>query len=99
MRPRAAPAAARGGDPQGHRRPLGERYNVRIRTKLRAFSKPHAAILREVGIGRHNLIVLGVDRRPGETLFFGDTAANLLEKANASILFVTGGTGHAGGNR
>jgi nucleotide-binding universal stress UspA family protein len=34
------------------------------------------------------LVVLGVGRRPGEKLFFGDTAAALLERSDKSLLFV-----------
>ena len=30
----------------------------------------------------------GVSRRPGETLFFGDTAASVLERSDTSNLFV-----------
>jgi hypothetical protein len=37
---------------------------------------------------KHNLVVMGVSRRPGEKLFFGDTAAALLEKSERSLLFV-----------
>jgi nucleotide-binding universal stress UspA family protein len=32
--------------------------------------------------------VMGVGRRPGDKLFFGDTAAALLEKSKGSLLFV-----------
>ena len=46
------------------------------------------AILREVERRKHNLVVVGVGRRPGETLFFGDTAAALLEKSKGSLLFL-----------
>jgi hypothetical protein len=35
------------------------------------------------------LIVMGVNRRPGETLFFGDVAAAILERSARSILFVS----------
>jgi hypothetical protein len=31
---------------------------------------------------------MGVNRRPGETLFFGNVAAAVLKRAEASILFV-----------
>jgi nucleotide-binding universal stress UspA family protein len=31
---------------------------------------------------------MGVGRRPGDKLFFGDTAAALLEKSKSSLLFV-----------
>jgi nucleotide-binding universal stress UspA family protein len=34
------------------------------------------------------LIVMGVSRRPGEGLSFGDTAAAVLEHAPGSVLFV-----------
>ena len=46
------------------------------------------AILREADRRKHNLVVLGVGRRPGDRLFFGDTAAGLLEGAGCSLLFV-----------
>ena len=36
----------------------------------------------------HNLIMMGVSRRPGDKLFFGDTAAAVLEKSPTSIVFV-----------
>jgi hypothetical protein len=32
--------------------------------------------------------VLGVSRRPGETLFFGNMAAAVLERCDTAILFV-----------
>ena len=38
--------------------------------------------------GRQDLIVMGVSRRPGDRLFFGDTAATVLEEAPISIVFV-----------
>jgi nucleotide-binding universal stress UspA family protein len=37
---------------------------------------------------RNDLIVLGVGRRPGDKLFFGDTAMAVFEQAPASILLV-----------
>ena len=48
----------------------------------------HEAILAEVKKHGHDLIVMGVSRRPGDKLFFGDTAAAVLENAPASIVFV-----------
>jgi nucleotide-binding universal stress UspA family protein len=44
--------------------------------------------LKEMARRQHNLVVMGVGRRPGERLFFGDTAAALLEKSEHSLLFV-----------
>ena len=68
---------------------LGERYDRPIRTSLKADIAPEEAILRKVRSGRHNLIVMGVNRRPGETLFFGNVAAAVLRQAKVSILFVS----------
>ena len=42
----------------------------------------------ESQLGRHNLIVLGVSRRPGETLSFGSLATALLETSEKSLMFV-----------
>jgi Kef-type K+ transport system membrane component KefB/nucleotide-binding universal stress UspA family protein len=69
---------------------LADRYGVDIRTALRVDLAPEAAILREASRGRHDLIVMGVNRRPGETLYFGDVAAAVLGKAEASVLLVAG---------
>ena len=46
------------------------------------------AILKEMAKRKHNLIVMGVERRPGEKLFFGETATAILEKSDRSIVFV-----------
>ena len=45
------------------------------------------AISREAGRG-YDLVILGVSRRPGDMLFFGNTAAVVLERSPTSILFV-----------
>ena len=45
---------------------------------MRADVAPDDAILKETARRKHNLVVMGVGRRPGEKLFFGDTAAALL---------------------
>jgi nucleotide-binding universal stress UspA family protein len=67
---------------------LAETYEVDLRTSVRANVAPDEAILMEMARRRHNLVVMGVGRRPGERLFFGDTAAALLEKSEHSLLFV-----------
>ena len=69
---------------------FAERYRTEIRTALRVDLAPEAAILREAARCRYDLIVMGVNRRPGEALYFGDVAAAVLEKAEASVVFVTG---------
>jgi nucleotide-binding universal stress UspA family protein len=64
-----------------------ERYDVPLRNTTRADTAPDEAILREAGRG-YDLFVLGVGRRPGDMLFFGNTAAAVLERSPTSILFV-----------
>jgi nucleotide-binding universal stress UspA family protein len=66
---------------------LAERYDVPLRNTTRADVAPDQAILREAGRG-YDLVVLGVSRRPGDMLFFGNTAAAVLERSPTSILFV-----------
>jgi Kef-type K+ transport system membrane component KefB/nucleotide-binding universal stress UspA family protein len=67
---------------------IADGYNMSIRTAVLAERAADQAILSEAEKRKCNLIVLGVGRRPGEKLFFGDTAAALLEKSKESLLFV-----------
>jgi K+:H+ antiporter len=67
---------------------LGETYELTLRTAVRADVTPDEAITKETTRCKHNLVVMGVGRRPGEKLFFGDIAAALLEKSEHSLLFV-----------
>jgi Kef-type K+ transport system membrane component KefB/nucleotide-binding universal stress UspA family protein len=67
---------------------LADRYGRSIRTALRLDVSPEDAILRQARLGRYNLIVMGVGRPAGDTLFFGKVAAAVLENSNHSILFV-----------
>jgi nucleotide-binding universal stress UspA family protein len=67
---------------------LAGTYGLEIKTAVRADIAPDEAIVKETARRRSNLVVLGVGRRPGEKLFFGDTAAALLEKSDKSLLFV-----------
>jgi Kef-type K+ transport system membrane component KefB/nucleotide-binding universal stress UspA family protein len=66
---------------------LAERYEIDLRSTTRANMAPDEAILREAKRG-YDLIVLGVSRRPGDTLFFGNTAAAVLDRSQTSNLFV-----------
>ena len=66
---------------------LAERYDVPLRNTTRADMAPDQAILREAGRG-YDLVVLGVSRRPGDVLFFGNTAVAVHERPPTSILFV-----------
>jgi Kef-type K+ transport system membrane component KefB/nucleotide-binding universal stress UspA family protein len=66
---------------------LADRYGVEVRTITRAKVAPDEAILRESKRG-YDMVVLGVSRRPGEALFFGPTAAAVLDRSGTSNLFV-----------
>jgi nucleotide-binding universal stress UspA family protein len=68
---------------------LADRYRRSIRTALRLDPAPEDAILRQARLGHYNLIVMGVGRPGGETLFFGKVAAAVLENSECSILFVS----------
>jgi Kef-type K+ transport system membrane component KefB/nucleotide-binding universal stress UspA family protein len=66
---------------------LAERYEVKVRSTTRVNLAPDEAILREAKRG-YDLIVLGVNRRPGDILFFGNTAASVLDRSKTWNLFV-----------
>jgi Kef-type K+ transport system membrane component KefB/nucleotide-binding universal stress UspA family protein len=69
---------------------LADTYDVAVKTAVRGDVAPEDAILKEVERTAHNFIVMGVSRRPGEKLFFGNTAAAILENTDASLMFVAG---------
>ena len=68
---------------------MADRYNVPIKTAVRSDLAPDKAILAEAKKGHHDLIVMGVNRRSGDTLSFGDTAAAVFEKSLTSILLIS----------
>lgn len=68
---------------------LADRYGQPIRTALRLAVAPEDAILRQASLGHYNLIVMGVGRPAGETLFFGKVATAVLENSDHSVLFIT----------
>jgi nucleotide-binding universal stress UspA family protein len=68
---------------------LADRYDTPIRTALRVDIAPEDAILRQARLGRYDLVVMGVGRPAGETLYFGKIAAAVLENSRHSILFVS----------
>ena len=57
---------------------LAERYDVRLVTQISKRSGAAEAILKEARRG-YGMIVMGVSSRPGEGLFFGNTAAQVLK--------------------
>jgi Kef-type K+ transport system membrane component KefB/nucleotide-binding universal stress UspA family protein len=67
---------------------IADQYGVRVRTAVTAHASPAKAILEQARRGKQNLIVMGVSRRPGETLSFGEVAAAVLENTERSVLFV-----------
>ena len=68
---------------------LGDRSGVTVRTAVRRNAAPEESILRRLRAGGHNLLVMGVSPRPGESLSFGQVAAAILARAEHSILFVS----------
>jgi Kef-type K+ transport system membrane component KefB/nucleotide-binding universal stress UspA family protein len=71
---------------------LAEQYGRPITTAVWANTAPEDAILAEARRRRSDLIVMGVTRRTGDRLFFGETAAAVLELGALSVLFVTTGS-------
>ncbi len=67
---------------------VADRFDYEIKTAVQASVAPDKAIVTTAKRGGHNLIVMGVSRRAGDALDFGDTAATVLENLDASILFV-----------
>jgi Kef-type K+ transport system membrane component KefB/nucleotide-binding universal stress UspA family protein len=67
-----------------------ERLGVPLRARIRRREEPVKAIAREAVRRRHDLIVLGVSRRPGEGLAFGTVADALVADAPVSVLLVAG---------
>ena len=66
---------------------LGERYKVTVRTALQPKVAADDAILKIAASG-HALIIMGVGRRPGEQLYFGNTASAILKKWKGTALLV-----------
>jgi Kef-type K+ transport system membrane component KefB/nucleotide-binding universal stress UspA family protein len=66
---------------------LADRYDVSVRRSIRGDLAPDEAIIQEAKRG-YDLIVLGANRRPGDSLFFGNTAAAVLDRSPTPKLFV-----------
>jgi Kef-type K+ transport system membrane component KefB/nucleotide-binding universal stress UspA family protein len=67
---------------------LARAYSVKVRSAVRSHRDAETAILREIGAGRHDVLVMGVSPRPGDPLNFGDVASVLLERAECSLVFL-----------
>lgn len=66
---------------------LGERYGVTVTTRISGRGAPGNAVIAEA---RRNyaMIVMGVSARPGEELFFGNTASAVLKDCKTPLLFL-----------
>jgi Kef-type K+ transport system membrane component KefB/nucleotide-binding universal stress UspA family protein len=65
---------------------LGDRYDIDLKTDIAPNRSAEIPIRQQAP--EHDLIVIGVSRRPGKTLFFGNTAAELMKEWEGPILFV-----------
>jgi K+:H+ antiporter len=68
---------------------LGEQQGVTVKTVVRRRGTPEDAIPRQVKSGRHDLVVMGVSQRLGETLFFGGVPDAVLDRSDRSIVLVS----------
>jgi Kef-type K+ transport system membrane component KefB/nucleotide-binding universal stress UspA family protein len=68
---------------------MADRYDVKVKTAVRSDVAPDEAILAQAKKGGHDLILMGVQRRPGDKLFFGDTAAAVFERSPGSVVFLS----------
>jgi nucleotide-binding universal stress UspA family protein len=68
---------------------LGDRMDVEVRTAVRTSAEAADAILRQLKAGKHNLVVMGVSKRSGPTLFFGAVPADVLARSERSVLLVS----------
>jgi nucleotide-binding universal stress UspA family protein len=66
---------------------LAERYDVHFSTHISKRGGAAEAILKEAGTG-YGMIVMGVSPRPGEELFFGNTAAAVFRDWKKPLLLV-----------
>jgi nucleotide-binding universal stress UspA family protein len=67
---------------------LAGKYQQEIETAIRADLAPDRAVVAEARKNGHNLIVMGVSRRPGDRLYFGETAAGIFKDAPISVMLV-----------
>jgi nucleotide-binding universal stress UspA family protein len=68
---------------------LGEHQGVAVRPVRRRHMAAEMAILEALASGAHELVVMGVSRRPGETLFFGGVPNAVLDRSNRSVVLLS----------
>jgi Kef-type K+ transport system membrane component KefB/nucleotide-binding universal stress UspA family protein len=69
---------------------IAEHYQIETRSVVRRGISVEDAIIDQLQRGRHDLVVLGVRARSGETLFFGKVAAEVMERSPASVMLISG---------
>jgi Kef-type K+ transport system membrane component KefB/nucleotide-binding universal stress UspA family protein len=74
---------------------LARAYSVNVRSAVRSHRDAETAILREIGAGGHDMLVMGVSPRPGDPLNLGDVASVLLERAECSLVLLAAEPGRA----
>ena len=67
---------------------LGEREGVAVKTLVEVRRAPEPAIIRQIKKGKHNLLIVGANVRPGTDLFLGHSIKVLLEKVPCSAVVV-----------
>jgi nucleotide-binding universal stress UspA family protein len=63
-------------------------YEARVTTAVRFDVSAVDAILQMIERGKHDLVAIGVSRRPGDVLSFGEVAHSLLRSAKCSLIFI-----------
>jgi nucleotide-binding universal stress UspA family protein len=66
---------------------LAERYDVTLSTRISARAEAAAAILRQARQG-FAMIVMGASARPGDELYFGNTANAVLQGSGLPVLIL-----------
>jgi nucleotide-binding universal stress UspA family protein len=67
---------------------IADHLQTPVKTIIRFDVFADEAILQTIEKGKHDLVVMGVSRRPGDVLAFGDVASVLLKSAKCSLMFV-----------
>lgn len=68
---------------------LGEREDVSVKAIVQVSRTPESSIVSEIKKGKHSLLVLGANVRPGDEVFFGHSVSVLLERAKCAVLVVS----------
>ena len=68
---------------------MGQRESVTVKTLAKLGRDSEAAIIKQAKSGKHNLLVVGANIRPGEGLFFGHSVKVILERSPCAVLVVS----------